>query len=45
MLIAETPLSIDTSDPVAMEIALKNYPGHYPHQLRKMGREGVTLRT
>ena len=26
-MLVETPLSIDTLDPVAMEIALKNYPG------------------
>ena len=26
-MLVETPLSIDTLDPVAMEVALKNYPG------------------
>ena len=26
-MLVETPLSIDTLDPAAMEVALKNYPG------------------
>ena len=36
-MLVETPLSIDTLDPVAMEIALKKLSRSCPHQLCKWG--------
>ncbi len=37
-MLVETPLSIDTLDPAAMEVALKKLPRSRSYQLRKWGR-------